>query len=389
MKNPFEGGLSYDSKMNNKISNQTSGGSMFGMPSDAQKQMQENPNVEMPTAKEVATDNKVFNQVEPDRKAMWQPPKQNGISKGNLNVPAAQPTEGGAPTAGVQVDANQMYSSEDVNPESLSPDLTGIKEEFENTQMDEETAGELAKNKGVIDTISKEGSDQDKKDTTREYVNRTESELEKKANSKWQLWATIASIAAFAFTGGLIPPINFIKLTGQEDARNKWNEIKQKLEESELLPASEVKGMQSAGQQKETDTASFETGTKAISDVQAAKGGEQTKKELDWKYLKDQMNLSNDQAQAMAKLKSDLDTKSAIDIINAQSGANIEEKKEAAKLLASQMTDAMKAVGMQPTPENLKNYARYIMGEDAFTKNAAIVTNGIGAIAGAAAKFIP
>lgn len=374
--------LSYDAIQQNAqkqaVSNQTSGGSMFGMPTEAQNAVKAESSASMPTAKEVAADNKIYGTAnDPERKPLWQPPAGKKISQGMINIPKAEPkplpeAEIGTQTSVAPIKETQSVPENDFSAESFA-------------NLDDSDKGDFASAQAMIKEQVDSGTDEDKKETSQYYTSYAD-ELEKKADAKWPLWATIASVALFAFSDGTFPPINFMKLTGTDEAKTKWTEFLANQADYQKTPGSKVEGVQAAGEAKEEAPNKFEEGVKAASEMSAAEQGVQTAKELDWKYLKDKMKVDQTNAKELMKLKDDLDTNSQIKILQAAHGYTMEEKEQAYGFLVDEMKDKLESMGLPATKENLIDYSRALMGESAWTKNAGIVTNILGTAGGVALK---
>lgn len=351
-----------------ETSQQTSGGSMMGMPTSAIQDTKA-AGASVPTAKEVATDQKVYGTAnDPARASMWQPP----VKKPNFQI-SKMPTVS-AP--------EKVLQQREVETEQLN--LIGGVDESEwqdlGNKLSEEDAGDFASAQAAIKQANDSGDKQEQKDVKDHYIGIANEELEKKANSKWPLFATIASIALFAFSEGTIPPVNFIALSGQKDAKEKWNELLQKNAEAETSSQAAVAGTQAAGEQKQSNEEAFKAGTEAQTEMTAAgqgKGSELGAKEMEQEFSNwaKKYKLTSEQEKAMALLKDELDTNSKLKLMDAQNKYTMAEKEQAAKLLAGQYADAMKAIGMEPTLENFRDYMLAYMGESRFTKNAGAITS--------------
>lgn len=359
-----------------ETSQQTSGGSMMGMPASA-VQNTKAAGAAVPTAKEVATDQKVYATAnDPSRASMWQPP----VQKPNFQI-SRMPTVS-AP--------EKVLQQREVETEQLNP-IGGVDEsEWKDlgNQLSEEDAGDFASAQAAIKQATDSGDKQEQKDVKDHYFGIANEELEKKANSKWPLFATIASIALFAFSEGTIPPINFIALSGQKDAKEKWNELLQKNAEAETTSQAAVAGTQAAGEQKQADEEAFKAGTEAQTEMTAAaqgKGSELGAKEMEQEFTNwaKKYKLTSEQEKEMLKVKDALDTESKLKLMDAENKYTKEQKELAAKLLAGQYADAMRELGMQPTKDNFVDYMRATMGETAFSKNAGTIVNALSAAANA------
>ena len=364
-----------------EIQNQTAGGSMMGMPAEAQQAVKAEPTAEMPTAKEVSTDNKIYGTAnDPERKPLWKPPVGKKISQSQISVPKAAPQ----PLPEAEVGNKQIVNQPATNEQAQNQPI------FDNTgfdQLSDDDKGDFASQQAVIDHTTKNGTDEDKKEVLNNYKSKTE-ELQKNADSRWQLWATIASVALFAFSGGVFPPINFIKLTGQDEAKSEWNKFLANQAEYESSEQSKVAGTQAAGEQAVEDKSALEEGIQAKSDIAAAESGVQTAKALDWQYLKDKLEIDQKNAKELMKLRDELDTASQLKILQAAHGYTMEEKEQAYGFLVDEMKDKLESLGMPADAKHLKEYSRALMGDDAFTKNAGIVSNMLGTAAGVALKAV-
>ena len=359
-----------------ETSQQTSGGSMMGMPTSA-VQNTKAAGAAVPTAKEVAGEQKVYGTAnDPSRASMWQPP----VQKPNFQV-SKMPTVS-AP--------EKVLQQREVETEQLNP-IGGVDEsEWKDLgdQLSEEDAGDFAAAQAAIKQATDSGDKQEQKDVKDHYFGIANEELEKKANSKWPLFATIASIALFAFSEGTIPPVNFIALTGQKDAQEKWNELLQKNAEAETGSQAAVAGTQAAGEQKQSNEEAFKAGTEAQTEMTAAtqgKGSELGAKEMEQEFTNwaKKYKLTSEQEKEMLKVKDALDTESKLKLMDAENKYTKEQKELAAKLLAGQYADAMRELGMQPTKDNFVDYMRATMGETAFSKNAGTVLNALSSAANA------
>ena len=361
-----------------ETSQQTSGGSMMGMPTSAIQDTKA-AGAAVPTAKEVATDQKVYGTAnDPARASMWQPP----VQKPNFQI-SKMPTVS-APEKALQ--------QREVETEQLNP-IGGVDEsEWKDlgNQLSEEDAGDFAAGQAAIKQATDSGDKQEQKDVKDHYFGIANEELEKKANSKWPLFATIASIALFAFSEGTIPPVNFIALTGQKDAQEKWNELLKKNAEAETSSQAAVAGTQAAGERKQANEEAFKAGTEAQTEMAAAtqgKGSELGAKEMEQEFSNwaKKYKLTSEQEKEMLKVKDALDTESKLKLMDAENKYTKEQKELAAKLLASQYADAMRELGMEPTKDNFVDYMRATMGETAFSKNAGTLLNAL--ISAASAIF--
>ena len=359
-----------------ETSQQTSGGSMMGMPTSAVQDTKA-AGAAVPTAKEVAGEQKVYGTAnDPSRASMWQPP----VQKPNFQVSKT-------PTVSAP---EKVLQQREVETEQLNP-IGGVDEsEWKNLgdQLSEEDAGDFAAAQAAIKQATDSGDKQEQKDVKDHYFGIANEELEKKANSKWPLFATIASIALFAFSEGTIPPVNFIALTGQKDAQEKWNELLQKNAEAETNSQAAVAGTQAAGEQKQANEEAFKAGTEAQTEMTAAtqgKGSELGAKEMEQEFSNwaKKYKLTSEQEKEMLKVKDALDTESKLRLMDAENKYTKEQKELAAKLLAGQYADAMRELGMQPTKDNFVDYMRATMGETAFSKNAGTVLNALSSAASA------
>ena len=359
-----------------ETSQQTSGGSMMGMPTSAVQDTKA-AGAAVPTAKEVAGEQKVYGTAnDPSRASMWQPP----VQKPNFQVSKT-------PTVSAP---EKVLQQREVETEQLNP-IGGVDEsEWKNLgdQLSEEDAGDFAAAQAAIKQATDSGDKQEQKDVKDHYFGIANEELEKKANSKWPLFATIASIALFAFSEGTIPPVNFIALTGQKDAKEKWNELLQKNAEAETNSQAAVAGTQAAGEQKQANEEAFKAGTEAQTEMTAAtqgKGSELGAKEMEQEFSNwaKKYKLTSEQEKEMLKVKDALDTESKLRLMDAENKYTKEQKELAAKLLAGQYADAMRELGMQPTKDNFVDYMRATMGETAFSKNAGTVLNALSSAASA------
>lgn len=382
--NPFSYDAIVAKKQNEEISNQTSGGSMMGMNQAAKDAMKKSGKT-MPTAKEVATDNKVFNQVGDERKPLWQPPKpKQGIVSGKVKVPAASTTANSEAEVGTQMSQGKM-GVEAEGKEAID-DFSDI-----NNLPDDDKA-DFASSQAAIDEAAKSNDPQEQKDVADNYFNKADEELQKKADSKWQLWATIASIALFAFSGGTIPPINFVKFTGQDDAREKWNTLLQEKSEWESKLPSEVRGAAEAGDIKKENQESFTSGTEAATELSAAeqgKGSELGAKEkaTDYQWWEKEFKMEREAAKEMAKLQDELQTNSQLRILDKSSQLTQEEMKLEAEIVANAYKKQMEALGYPATSDGFVKFIRATVGDTDYTVNAKIWSGAINNVIGGAERI--
>ena len=333
-----------------ETSAQTSGGSMMGMPTSA-IQNAKTAGAAVPTAKQVATENKVYNQVDETRAPLYKAPVNTN------EIFAKKPY--------VKVDESQQPQKSD------KPDL-GEFTEIGN-QLSEEDAGDFAGAQATIKSVIEDGSEEDKKEVTDNYFNRADEELKKKANSKWPLWATIASVALFAISGGSIPPVNFIALSGQKDAREKWNTLLQEKSEWESKAPSEMRGEVTAGEVATESPEQIKAATEAQTEIAAAqqgKGSELGQKEMENAYniLEKQLKLSHQQAVDFMKAQTEENTKSQIDILEKMRTNTISINDAATKNQAGLLADTAKQWGIPLTKDGLIQLQRAMLGESTFSK---------------------
>lgn len=208
----------------------------------------------------------------------------------------------------------------------------------------------------------------------------------------WQLPATILSIGLSVFSGGLVPPINFMKLTGKEDeynaAMDMWKEtmgksgdMAQEQEKASTMPTAKAEGMEAA-----KGTASQEAIDQAA-EVNAAEGGAQanarlgtegqletmakqaeidyTKLGLEQQNLLAQMKLEQANKEAFAKLDASLQKDIAgnaaalqIEIADAAAANDLAKIQKLYNQTVSQYKDTMEKLGYPATPDGFLKFMR-------------------------------
>lgn len=344
-----------------ETSAQTSGGSMMGMPTSA-IQNAKTAGAAVPTAKQVATENKVYNQVDETRAPLYKAP----------------------------VNTNEMFAkksyakTEDAQqPQQLEATDLGEFTEIGN-QLSDEDAGDFAGAQAAIKSVIEDGSEEDKREITDNYFNKADEELKKKVDSKWPLWATIASVALFAISGGSIPPVNFIALSGQKDARDKWNTLLQEKSEWESKAPSEMRGEVTAGEVATESPEQIKAATEAQTEISAAqqgKGSELGQKEMENAYniLEKQLKLTHQQAVDFMRAQSEENTKSQINILEKMKNNTISINDAATQNQAGLLADTAKQWGIPLTKDGLIQLQRAMLGESTFSKYSGQVTQLAGA----------
>lgn len=330
-----------------EASSQTSGGSMMGMPTSA-IQNAKTAGAAVPTAKQVATENKVYNQVDETRAPLYKTPVNTSemfSKKPYVEVPETQ-----------QLEKRDLGEFTDLG-----------------NQLSDEDAGDFAGAQATIKSVVEDGSEEDKKELTDNYFNKADEELKKKADSKWPLWATIASIALFAISDGAVPPINFVALTGQKDAKDKWNTLLQEKSEWESKAPSEMRGEVTAGEVAAESPEQIKSATEAQTEIAAAqqgKGSELGQKEMENAYniLEKQLKLTHDQAVEFMRAQSQENTKSQIDILEKMKNNTIAINDAATQNQAGLLADTAKQWGIPLTKDGLVALQRAMLGESTFSK---------------------
>lgn len=208
----------------------------------------------------------------------------------------------------------------------------------------------------------------------------------------WQLPATILSIGLSVFSGGLVPPVNFMKLTGKEDEYNaamdmwketmgKSGEIAQEQERSSTMPTAKAEGMEAA-----KGTATQEAIDQAA-EVNAAESGAQAnarlgtegeletmakQADIDWKTMdkqagidtamklleqsheKEMTNYDRTFQLELAKLTATLQK----DLADAAARNDMNKIKELYNQTIHQHGDEMKALGYDVSPDGFLQYMR-------------------------------
>ena len=208
----------------------------------------------------------------------------------------------------------------------------------------------------------------------------------------WQLPATILSIGLSVFSGGLVPPVNFMKLTGKEDEYNaamdmwketmgKSSEIAQEQERSSTMPTAKAEGMEAA-----KGTATQEAIDQAA-EVNAAESGAQAnarlgtegeletmakQADIDWKTMdkqagidtamklleqsheKEMTNYDRTFQLELAKLTATLQK----DLADAAARNDMNKIKELYNQAVHQHGDEMKALGYDVSPDGFLQYMR-------------------------------
>ena len=347
------------------VSTQTSGGSMMGMPAAAQTAMKTQPTAQMPTAKEVATEQKIYGQANaPERAPIYKAPVDT--TSMFAKKPYTEAAEVQAPAKQEQIDDFSNFGN----------------------QVSDEDAGDFAAAQATIkETMN--GDKADKVTVTDNYFNRADEELKKKADSKWPLWATIASVALFAFSDGSIPPINFVALTGQKDAQSKWNDLLQQKSEWESEAPSAMRGEVTAGEVAAEAPEQIKAATEAQTEIAAAqqgKGSELGKKELETQYdiLEKQLKLTHEQAVEFMKAQSKENTESQLRIMEQMKNNTISINDAATQNQAGLLADTAKQWGIPLTKQGLVDLQRAMLGETAFSKYSGQATQ----LAGAALQLL-
>ena len=208
----------------------------------------------------------------------------------------------------------------------------------------------------------------------------------------WQLPATILSIGLSVFSGGLVPPINFMKLTGKEDeynaAMDMWKEtmgksgdMAQEQEKASTMPTAKAEGMEAA-----SGIASQEAIDQAA-EVNAAERGSQADARLDtegqlevmanqanidWQTMdkqagidtamklleqnheKEMANYDRTFQMELAKLTANLQK----DLADAAARNDMDKIKELYNQTIHQHGDEMKALGYDVSPDGYLKYMR-------------------------------
>lgn len=208
----------------------------------------------------------------------------------------------------------------------------------------------------------------------------------------WQLPATILSIGLSVFTGGLVPPVNFMKLTGKEEAysaaMDMWKEAMGSSKDlaTEKQRASEMPTAKAEGMEAAKDVASQEAIDQAA-EVNAAERGAQADARLGTEGDLEVMNrqaeidyakLDKEQAHEMAlkrleqiheqKLKN-MDAGLARDLAKftadsqmalqqAAATNDLDKIRELYKEAVNQQGDTLRALGYDVDPDGYLEYMR-------------------------------
>ena len=208
----------------------------------------------------------------------------------------------------------------------------------------------------------------------------------------WQLPATILSIGLSVFSGGLVPPVNFMKLTGKEDEYNAaldmWKEtmgksgdLAQEQERSSTMPTAKAEGMQGAegiASQSAIDQAAevnaAEQGAQATARLGTEGALETMAKQAEIDYAK----LNLDQANQIARLKLEQANKEAfarldatlqkdiadnaaalqIEISDAAASNDISKIQKLYEQTVNQNKDIMQSLGYPATPDGFLKFMR-------------------------------
>lgn len=208
----------------------------------------------------------------------------------------------------------------------------------------------------------------------------------------WQLPATILSIGLSVFSGGLVPPVNFMKLTGKEDEYNaamdiwketmgKSGEIAQEQERSSTMPTAKAEGMEAArgtATQEAIDQAAevnaAESGAQANARLGTEGELETMAKQAEIDYTKlgieqanklAQMKLEQTNAENFARLNTDLQKDIAeqaaalqIEIADAAAQNDLAKIQKLYTQTVNQRKDEMKALGYDTTPDGFLKFMR-------------------------------
>lgn len=208
----------------------------------------------------------------------------------------------------------------------------------------------------------------------------------------WQLPATILSIGLSVFSGGLVPPVNFMKLTGKEDEYNAaldmWKEtmgksgdLAQEQERSSTMPTAKAEGMQGAegiASQSAIDQAAevnaAESGAQATARLGTEGALETMAKQAEIDYAK----LNLDQANQLARMKLEQANKEAfakldatlqkdiadnaaslqIEIADAAAQNDIAKIQKLYEQTINQNKDIMQSLGYDATPDGFLKFMR-------------------------------
>lgn len=208
----------------------------------------------------------------------------------------------------------------------------------------------------------------------------------------WQLPATILSIGLSVFSGGLVPPVNFMKLTGKEDEYNAaldmWKEtmgksgdLAQEQERSSTMPTAKAEGMQGAegiASQSAIDQAAevnaAESGAQATARLGTEGALETMAKQAEIDYAK----LNLDQANQLARMKLEQANKEAfakldatlqkdiadnaaalqIEIADAAASNDITKIQKLYEQTINQNKDIMQSLGYPATPDGFLKFMR-------------------------------
>lgn len=208
----------------------------------------------------------------------------------------------------------------------------------------------------------------------------------------WQLPATILSIGLSVFSGGLVPPVNFMKLTGKEDEYNAaldmWKEtmgksgdLAQEQERSSTMPTAKAEGMQGAegvASQSAIDQAAevnaAEQGAQATARLGTEGALETMAKQAEIDYAK----LNLDQMNQLARMKLEQANKEAFARLDASLQKDIAENAAALQVniaaaaaendlakiqrlyeqTINQNKDIMQSLGYPATPDGFLKFMR-------------------------------
>lgn len=208
----------------------------------------------------------------------------------------------------------------------------------------------------------------------------------------WQLPATILSIGFSVFSGGLVPPVNFMKLTGKEDEYNAaldmWKEtmgksgdLAQEQEKASTMPTAKAAGMQGAegvASQSAIDQAAevnaAESGAQATARLGTEGALETMAKQAEIDYAK----LNLDQANQLARMKLEQANKEAfakldatlqkdiadnaaalqIEIADAAASNDISKIQKLYEQTINQNKDIMQSLGYPATPDGFLKFMR-------------------------------
>ena len=208
----------------------------------------------------------------------------------------------------------------------------------------------------------------------------------------WQLPATILSIGLSVFSGGLVPPVNFMKLTGKEDEYNaamdmwketmgKSGEIAQEQERSSTMPTAKAEGMEAAkgtATQEAIDQAAevnaAESGAQANARLGTEGELETMAKQAEIDYGKMEFEKAADVAlkklemmheKEMAKLNTSLQKEIAqnaaalqIEVADAAANNDLDKIRQLYDHTVSQQKDTMEKLGYPATPDGFLQYMR-------------------------------